>query len=213
VSGLNGGYYTVPVYTPRQFDERLHAMEGIFHKEPVSHDPGDILGNTRMNVIAEGLEKASLAMQSPQQRMEHGLSPWVTFGVIPLFALANAGLDIVGISLRKVILEPVTMGIVLGLVFGKFLGITCFAWLAVKTGLSRLPSDVRWRHITGAAWLGGIGFTMSLFIGRLAFAGQPSFFENVRTGILLASLISAIIGLLWLYFGDFYGRDNSRSGD
>ena len=202
----------VPVYTPKQFDERFHEIKDIFHKELTRYNQTDILlGNTRMSIIAENLEKASSAMQSPQQTMEHRLSPWVTFGIIPLFALANAGLDIIGIPLKEAIGKPVTIGVVLGLVFGKFLGITCFTWITVKIGLSVLPGGVGWRHIMGAAWLGGIGFTMSLFIGQLAFAGQPSLFEDVRIGILIASLIAAIIGLLWLYFSSLNVRTPSKS--
>lgn len=83
--------------------------------------------------IAENIEKAAAAVQSPQQRMEHHLSPWVTFGVIPLFAMANAGLDLFAMPFRDVIVQPVTLGIMLGLVLGKFVGISGFAWLAVKT--------------------------------------------------------------------------------
>lgn len=189
-----------PIYTPRQFDDRLQEMREAFHAETINCEEIDApLGVTRMSAIAESLEKASSAVQSPQQRMEHHLSPWVTFGVIPLFAMANAGLDILAMPFGEVIVQPVTLGVILGLVLGKFLGITSFAWLAVKLGVSRLPGGVGWRHILGAAWLGGIGFTMSLFIGQLAFAGKPSLFEEVRIGIIMASLISAIVGLSWLY--------------
>lgn len=202
----------IPVYTPQQFEEKFHKIEDVFHRELINYDHADILlGNTRMSIIAEKLENALSALQSPQQSMEHSLSPWVTFGIIPLFALANAGLDIGDIPLKQAMTEPVTLGVVLGLVFGKFLGITCFAWITVKLGLSRLPADVGWRHIMGAAWLGGIGFTMSLFIGELAFAGQSSLVENVRVGILTASLIAAIIGLLWLYLSSLAVGTHSRS--
>ena len=82
---------------------------------------------------------------------------------------------------------------------GKFFGITSFAWLAVRLGLAKLPVGVEWRHILGASWLGGIGFTMPLFIGQLAFADKPSLFEEARFGIIMASVISAVIGLAWLY--------------
>ena len=122
-----------------------------------------------------------------------------TFGVIPLFAMANAGLDLFAMSFREVIVQPVTLGVMLGLVLGKFIGITSFTWLAVRLGLARLPGSVQWRHILGAAWLGGVGFTMSLFIEQLAFADNPSFFEEARLGIIMASLISATVGLTWLY--------------
>ncbi len=190
-----------PVYTPHQFDEQLKEMRDAFHAETVSCEETDTpLGVYRMSAIAENLEKASSEVQSPQQRMEHHLSPWVTFAIIPLFAMANAGLNVLEMPFREVIVQPVTLGVILGLVLGKFCGIASFAWLAVKLRLSRLPRGVSWRHILGAAWLGGIGFTMSLFIGQLAFAGRPDLFENVRIGIILASLVSAILGLAWLYF-------------
>ena len=189
-----------PIYTPHQFDERLDEMKDAFHAAAVNHEGIDVpLGIARMSTIAESLEKASSAVQSPQQRMEHHLSPWVTFGVIPLFAMANAGLDVFAMSFRELIVQPVTLGVILGLVLGKFFGITSFAWLAVRLGLARLPGGVQWRHILGAAWLGGIGFTMSLFIEQLAFADNPLFFEEARLGIIMASLISATVGLAWLY--------------
>jgi NhaA family Na+:H+ antiporter len=190
-----------PVFTARQFDERLAEMRDAFHTVATHPEESDKpLSVIRMYSIAENLEKASAAVQSPQQRMEHRLAPWVTFFVIPLFAMANAGLDLLAIPFREAIVHPVTIGVVLGLVLGKFLGISCFAWLAVKLRLARLPAGVKWRHIMGAAWLGGIGFTMSLFIGQLAFASTPLLFEEARLGIIMASVISASIGLTWLYF-------------
>ncbi len=189
-----------PIYTPQQFDKRLDEMKDAFHTAAVNHEEiGAPLGIARMSTIAESLEKASSAVQSPQQRMEHHLSPWVTFAVIPLFAMANAGLDVFAMHFREVIIQPVTLGVILGLVLGKFFGISCFAWLAVRLGLARLPGGVEWRHIMGAAWLGGIGFTMSLFIEQLAFADNPLFFEEARLGIIMASLISATLGLTWLF--------------
>lgn len=191
-----------PSYTPHQFNGHLDEMKKMLRSESVNPEGEGMeepLDTDRMYAIAEGLEKVSAAVQSPQQRMEHHLSPWVTFGVIPLFAMANAGLDLSVLPFRKVITEPVTLGVFLGLVLGKFLGISSFAWLAVKLGLARLPGGVRWRHIMGAAWLGGIGFTMSLFIAQLAFAGSPLLFEEARLGIIMASVIAAIVGLTWLY--------------
>ncbi|MBP1749324.1 MAG: Na+/H+ antiporter NhaA [Deltaproteobacteria bacterium] len=189
-----------PVYTPQQFDERLHELRNAFHATAVNGEEINVpLGIDRMTAIAANLEKASSDVQSPQQRMEHHLSSWVTFVVIPLFAMTNAGLDVLSIPFREVVVQPVTLGVILGLFFGKFFGITSFAWLAVRLGFARLPSGVQWRHILGVAWLGGIGFTMSLFVGQLAFAGRPSLFEEARLGIIIASLISAITGLAWLY--------------
>jgi len=188
-----------PIYTPHQFETKLDDMRDAFHKETINCTDDLPRGITSMSAIAENVEKASCAVQSPQQRMEHNLSPWVTFGIIPLFAMANAVLDVLAMPFREVIVKPITLGVILGLVLGKFIGITSFAWLSVKIGLSTLPGGVGWRHVMGAAWLGGIGFTMSLFIGQLAFAGRPSQFEEVRIGVMIASLISATLGLVWLY--------------
>ena len=191
-----------PLYTPHQFDEHLDEMKKALHsKADHSKEIETLLDIERMSAIAESLAKASSAVQSPQHRMEHHLSPWVTFGVIPLFAMANAGLDLFKMPFRDVIVQPVTLGILLGLVLGKFVGISGFAWMAVRLNLARLPGGVQWRHILGAAWLGGIGFTMSLFIAQLAFTTSPMLFEEARLGIIMASLTAAIIGLTWLYLG------------
>ncbi len=189
-----------PVYTPYQFDKRLDEMRSAFHAAASDAAESDeTLSVSRMHSIAEIIEKASSSVQSPQQRMEQRLAPWVTFGVIPLFAMSNAGLDILAMPFGEVVLRPVTLGVVLGLVFGKFLGIASFTWLAVRLRFAELPAGVQWRHILGAAWLGGIGFTMSLFIGQLAFTDESVLFEQARLGIILATVISAIIGLIWLY--------------
>jgi NhaA family Na+:H+ antiporter len=190
-----------PIFTPQQFGKRLSELRNAFHSSAVNPGESDVPLDiaTRMYATAESLKTASSAVQSPQQQMEHHLSPWVTFGVIPLFAMANAGLDLLSIPFREVIMEPVTLGVFLGLVLGKFLGISSFAWLAVKLGWARLPHGVQWRHILGASWLGGIGFTMSLFIAQLAFATNPVFFEEARLGIIMASVISGVTGLTWLY--------------
>jgi NhaA family Na+:H+ antiporter len=189
-----------PFYTPHQFDEHLDEIKNDFSRETITSEKVDTpLDVTRTYAIAESIEKAASAVQSPQQRMEHHLSPWVTFGVIPLFAMANAGLDLFAMPFRDVIVQPVTLGVLLGLVLGKFVGISGFAWLAVRLNLARLPGGVQWRHILGAAWLGGIGFTMSLFIAQLAFATSPMLFEEARLGIIMASVIAAIVGLTWLH--------------
>jgi NhaA family Na+:H+ antiporter len=132
--------------------------------------------------------------------MEHGLSNWVTFLVIPIFALANTGIDFSHIDFAASISAPVTLGVMFGLVLGKFIGISGSCWLILKLGRGKMPHGMNWCHITGAAWLGGIGFTMSLFIGGMAFT-DPQQFEDAKLGILLSSLIAAILGLAWLYFG------------
>jgi NhaA family Na+:H+ antiporter len=134
--------------------------------------------------------------KSPLQRLEHALHPWVIFVIMPLFAFANAGVRFEE-GLGTSILNSVPLGIFLGLVLGKQIGITLFSWLAVKSSIASLPSSVRWRHIYGVAWLGGIGFTMSLFIAGLAFGDSPLMDES-KVGIYAASLVAGIGGLLIL---------------
>lgn len=135
---------------------------------------------------------------SPLKTLESGLHAIVAFGVLPLFAFANAGIDF-GLVNPDYILHPVTFGIALGLFVGKQLGVFTFAWLAVKSGLAKLPSGVNWSVLYGVSLLCGIGFTMSLFIGSLAFesTGDNIFFDE-RLGIIFASIISALCGYYWL---------------
>jgi NhaA family Na+:H+ antiporter len=124
--------------------------------------------------------------------LEHALHPWVVFAIMPLFALANAGVPL-GASIAETLTSPVTLGIVAGLVIGKQLGITLFAWLAVKSGVSELPTGISWRQVYGAGWLAGIGFTMSLFISDLAFS-DSSLVGAAKLGILAASLLAGMAG-------------------
>lgn len=129
---------------------------------------------------------------SPLERAEHGLHPWVVYFVVPVFAFANAGVALIGID-SATAFGPVTLGIVLGLAIGKPVGVYSMVWLAVRLGLCRLPDGVNWRHILGVSMLTGIGFTMSLFIGELAFEGAD-FSAPIRIGVLLGSALSAIAG-------------------
>jgi len=140
-------------------------------------------------------------------RLEHALHPWVAFGILPIFAFANAGVSLAGLSLAD-LLQPIPLGIMLGLLIGKQVGVFGFSWVAVKLGLARLPSGVDFRQVYGAAVLCGIGFTMSLFIGMLAFEGSPGGDAIVtgRLGVLSGTLLSAAIGYLVLQFALPRGR-------
>jgi NhaA family Na+:H+ antiporter len=188
-----------PVHTATEFDKRLAQLRGMLKTEHlVRGTPHHSLGNPRMAAIAQGLEDTAKAVQSPLQRMENAMNPWVTFLVVPMFALSNAGINFSQIRPGEILGQSVTLGIVLGLVVGKFLGIGIFSWLAVKLRIARLPTGVKWPHLLGVGWLGGIGFTMSLFIDGLAFA-DPLLKEYAKFGILFASTISSIVGIVWLY--------------
>ncbi|HYH92736.1 MAG TPA: Na+/H+ antiporter NhaA [Candidatus Saccharimonadales bacterium] len=133
---------------------------------------------------------------APMQRMEHALHPWVAFLIVPLFALANAGVAITGDPVATAT-EPIVLGILLGLIVGKQVGITLATWLVVRAGIATLPTGVTWRHIYGVAWLGGIGFTMSLFVADLAFGEAPTL-GFAKIGILAASLIAGTGGYVYL---------------
>tara|TARA_R110002153_G_scaffold32537_2_gene98415 strand:- start:3635 stop:4834 length:1200 start_codon:yes stop_codon:yes gene_type:complete len=128
------------------------------------------------------------------EHMEHQLHPWVGFFVLPIFAFANAGVSFIGASLDN-IFNPITLGIAAGLFIGKQVGIFGICWLTVKSGLAKLPEHATWPQLYGVTLLCGIGFTMSLFIGSLAFEDQPLEYQvSVKVGVLLGSLLSAFIG-------------------
>ena len=129
-------------------------------------------------------------------QLEERLHPWVAFGILPLFAFANAGVSLSGMSLARLV-EPVPLGIALGLFLGKPIGILAATGIAVISGLAPRPEGASWAQLAGIGMLGGIGFTMSLFIGMLAFA-DPSHAAQLRLGVLVGSVVSAIAGYLVL---------------
>ena len=126
-------------------------------------------------------------------KLEHLLSPYVAFGIMPLFALANAGVSLEGISVNS-ILAPVPLGILCGLFFGKQIGVFIFSYLSVKFKLAEMPSNSNWIKFYGVGVLTGIGFTMSLFVGNLAFAEYPNNLDGVKIGVLAGSFLSALVG-------------------
>ncbi len=156
-----------------------------------------ILLNERHMDAVQSTELACHDVETPLQRLEHSLHPWVVFVIVPLFALANAGLTIGKIDIPAALASPVMLGILCGLLFGKPLGITLFSWLAVKMKLCSLPAGVTWSHIVGAGLLGGIGFTMSLFVTELSF-NQPAMMDYAKVGVLLGSIGAGVTGLLYL---------------
>ncbi len=155
-----------------------------------------LLNQDHLNAV-QSIELAAHHAETPLQRLEHSLHPWVAFGVIPLFALANAGVTITATNIFNAMTSPLTLGIAIGLLLGKPLGITLFSYLSVKIGMASLPSGVKWSHIIGAGILGGIGFTMSLFIMSLSFT-EDILLDLSKLGILAGSLISGILGLAFL---------------
>ena len=134
---------------------------------------------------------------SPSHRLEDALHKPVAFLILPLFALANTGI-VIGAGWAADLQSANSLGILLGLAAGKPVGIFLFSFIAVSVGLCRLPLDLAWRHVFGAGLLGGIGFTMSIFITNLAFAGQPGIVNASKMAILLASLVAGVLGFAWL---------------
>lgn len=143
------------------------------------------------------LRVENAAGKSPLRELEHSLHPTVAFGVIPIFAFANAGVALGSLSLES-LLGPITMGITAGLFLGKQAGVFLMSALAIRLGLARLPVGVRWGQLYGLSILTGIGFTMSLFIGSLAFEQGGVYASHDRPGILLGTLLSALVGYLIL---------------
>ncbi|KRT64220.1 MAG: Na+/H+ antiporter NhaA, Na+:H+ antiporter, NhaA family [Candidatus Dadabacteria bacterium CSP1-2] len=193
---------TIPASTRIGREEFLEKSRYILKEfEGASVNEKSVLTSRQQRRAAEALEKASELVQTPLQRLEHDLHPWVIFGIMPLFALANAGVSLDG-NLTQVLINPVTLGIVFGLVFGKQIGITLFSWLAVRSGIATLPVGVNWWQVYGVGWLAGIGFTMSLFIAGLAFR-DIALLSLAKLGILTASLIAGVVGWIILRKGRF----------
>ena len=133
-------------------------------------------------------------------KMEHGLHPWVAFLILPVFAFANAGVNFTGIGIDD-LLQPLTLGIAVGLFLGKQIGVFLATWIGVKSGIAQLPGNITWRHVYGVACLTGVGFTMSLFIGSLAF-GAADEMNAVRLGVVLGSVLSGLFGYVLLKSAD-----------
>ena len=148
--------------------------------------------------IAREVVRGSLHATPPLQRLEHALSPLVSFFVMPVFALANAGVSLEG-NLVALVTHPVSLGIIAGLVVGKIVGILAFSRFMTRTGLGQLPRGSTWNHLGGIGMMAGIGFTMSLFIAELAFTDEV-LIRHAKIGVLTASTLSALIGLTWLRF-------------
>ncbi len=187
--------FTIPARTRLDSRGMVDALGQLVHDYgqkalPPGHGLLEPFEQDVLHEIEHVVEKGT----APLQRLEHALMPLVTFVVLPMFAFANAGVTIAG-SATEVLGSPIVLGIGLGLVVGKPLGISLAAWLAVKAGL-RLPAGVTPRDVFGIGMLAGIGFTMALFIGELAFA-EPALIDAAKVGTLVASPIAGLLGY-WL---------------
>lgn len=194
------GAFTVPArprYDPAAFSAHLRKLVARYD---AALAPGtNILTNDQLRAVVQTMDNSVVAMQAPLQRLEHIWHLPVAFLVIPVFALINAGIPLELGSLGETIRNPVALGVTLGLVAGKFIGITGASWLALKAGIAHLPTDTRFVQIAAVSLLGGIGFTMSIFIAELGFEGRPELLVMAKTGILMASLVSGLAGFAWLW--------------
>ncbi|MBU0991972.1 MAG: Na+/H+ antiporter NhaA [Proteobacteria bacterium] len=157
-----------------------------------------LLNKTHLNSV-HNIEQACHEVETPLQRLEYGIHSWVSYLILPLFALANAGVVLKGIPLTESLMNPVALGIIFGLVFGKPIGILLFTWISVKVLKTNLHKGVYWSHLIGASILAGIGFTMSLFIAGLSF-DSPQTMEIAKLGIIIGSIVSAVLGLGFLLY-------------
>lgn len=155
---------------------------------PVTENEAQMLDLHRIGVIAA--DSASLS-----QRFEHLLAPWVNYFILPLFALVNAGVQITSAADLNLFGTTQGMGILFGLWIGKPLGITLLSLLFVKTGLAVMPAGASWKMFAAVACMGGIGFTMSIFMDTLAFASQPQFISTGKIAVLAASVVASVTGL------------------
>ena len=173
------------------YSSRLRELADRF--TAVSTPPSNILNTEQLYVIRK-VKRFSAYAETPLQRLEQGLHPWVAFGVLPLFALANAGIELPA-SIGGMFDSRVTLGIFLGLLIGKPLGLLFMSWLFVRLKLGKLGRGVTWPHMAAISVMSGLGFTMAVFINELAF-NDPLVREDGKLGILFASLVAATVGVL-----------------
>jgi NhaA family Na+:H+ antiporter len=191
----------IGLLTPARPDDPEGARDAIREGEILQGDP------TPAAIRATTFQTRELI--SPAERLEHVLHPWTSFAVIPIFALANAGVALGGDDLANALRSPITIGVVAGLVVGKIAGISIFSLFAVRMNLGTLPEGVRAPQLAGAGAVAGIGFTVSLFIADLAFEDGGAA-QEAKVGILLGSLIAAIVGICLLRLAASprgYGRE------
>lgn len=187
-----------PKYDPQRFSQYVRELLDRFD---ANHRPGlGIMRNDDQRAILQTLESGIHRVETPLQRLEHSFHLPVAMLIVPIFALTNAGIPIAFDALGSMAANPITLGVIAGLVLGKFIGITGASWLAVRLGLAEMPAGADMRHIAGVSLLGGIGFTMSIFIAELAFTGSPEALLAAKTGILFASLFAGVAGFSYLWW-------------
>ena len=186
-----------PKQAPEDFTQETKNLLDNYDSYPICIDH---MIHEKQKAILLNIKDSINAIETPASRLEHDLHLPVALIVIPLFALANAGIAIDFNSMGSTIMEPVSTGIIAGLILGKVLGIFGVAWLAIKLKIATLPQGSTMSQIFGVAFLGGIGFTMSIFVADLAFINSPELIFQAKVGILAASLFAGLFGYFWLRF-------------
>jgi len=186
-----------PKETPDDFSNHMRNSLDEYDNYPIATDYSL---HEKQKALLINMSERIDSIQSPSARLEQALHLPVSLIVIPLFALANAGISINFTQIDEAIVEPIALGIIVGLVVGKVLGIAGVAFLATKLGIAKLPEGSTMNQVFGVALLGGIGFTMSIFVAELAFYGNASAIFQAKIGILAASLFAGLLGFIWLRF-------------
>ncbi len=181
----------------KQFLREIKIVIKKIEKKPLDNMNPLLVGKKTAPEI-QTIEEVTHNFIPPLLKIEHTLHPWVTFAILPFFAFVNAGLELHG-NFSQMIFNKASLGIILGLVLGKQIGILLFSFLAVKSKICILPNGINWKMMYAVSILGGIGFTMSLFVSSLAFA-SPDIIDQCKFGILTASLISSVLGIIALKF-------------
>lgn len=193
--------FTIPMRPKYDPDRFLSHIQGLLEQIRQTYRQGEsIIKNDRLRSRVQALGEGVLRVQAPAQIMERKMHLPSAYLIIPIFSLANAGIPVEWSTIGSIIVHPVSVGIAGGLVIGKLVGIAGFTWVAVMLGLSSLPHGLNFKHIIGVGLIGGIGFTMSIFIAELGFAHHAQDLLMAKTGILLASVVAGVSGFLWLYF-------------
>lgn len=198
-----------PKFEPQAYIDRVSDI--VLKMQYSIAEKPDIIQNSRFRALVDSLGDGTVLVQAPAQRLEQALHLPVAYLIIPIFALANAGIAVDTDNLGQNLGNSITLGVLAGLLLGKPVGITGFTWLAVKLGWASLPAGLGMLHIFGVGLLGGIGFTMSIFIADLGFAGAPTQLLMAKSGILLASAIAGLSGFFWLLW--LSGRTAGGRGD
>jgi NhaA family Na+:H+ antiporter len=186
-----------PKLNPLNFSESTRELLNDYDKYKVCEDH---TMHENQKAILQNIKDKIDSIGTPAARLENDLHLMVALVIIPLFALANAGIAIDFGSIGSTIVEPVSLGIIAGLVLGKVLGVFGVSWLAIKLGIARLPEGSTMSQIFGVAFLAGIGFTMSIFVADLAFVNSPELVFQAKVGILSASLFAGLFGFFWLKY-------------